>query len=92
LLCGFFGAVAPVPQAHDPRAVLMGAVKRNASHVGEVDTKLQAEFKQFVLAKIANWPICDVLSHSEWLKECKLPNFKKEEMKREFDTIYSTSG
>lgn len=88
LLCGCYGVSSPIPQSHDPRSVLLGSLKRNAADVGNVSEALLKELKAFIIKDIATWPICEPLEPTEWLEECKLPQFKKDEMLREYNRVY----
>lgn len=85
LNCGVFGVVAPTPQSHNPLALLLGSLKRNAVKVGSLDSDLKAELAQFVRTQVADFPRCETLDPNEWLIECKLPLYKKQEMIREYE-------
>lgn len=88
LTCGMYGAVVTTPQSHDPKMLLLGILKRNCTNVGSLDKNLLSELKEFITNEISSWPKCEILDPEVWLKECKLPAYKKIEMKKEFDREY----
>lgn len=88
LTCGMYGAVVTTPQSHDPKMLLLGILKRNCTKVGSLNSSLLLDLKNFIGKEVKSWPKCEILDHDEWLKECKLPAYKKLEMKKEFEKEY----
>lgn len=84
LNCGCFGVLPPTPQSHDPMGLLIGSMKRNSAKVGEIEDEILKEVKEFVMREVQIFPKCEPLEAEEWLKECNLPNYKKEEMKKDY--------
>jgi hypothetical protein len=88
LCCGMYGARPPVPNSSCPYMMILGATKRLLTKVGKIDSVLLSEFSDFVSKNSANFPVCHTLTMDEWLAECKLPLWKKNEIVRAYNEEY----
>lgn len=92
--CHLVGAALPVPDTTDQVTSCAGTIKRIATNMPPIDRATKRRFKRFVVRFLKTRFEKDIFSPletfgvEEWLESTNYPAYRKEELKKLYDSLY----